>query len=112
MVVSFEAREGCIEHFPARHENDVDACGQLALSEQFSREPLGAISHDGRADLTSCRYSKPRGDPPVRHNEQRHELAMDPDALFVGSLELRAATNAFVSRQPQVYQWTTLSVRR
>jgi hypothetical protein len=46
-VVGFEAGEGGIEHFPARHDNDIDAGGELLPPEHLATEAPGAVAVNG-----------------------------------------------------------------
>ena len=46
MVIGFEAGEGGIEHFPARHDDDVGAGGHLVTPEHLAGEAFGAIAID------------------------------------------------------------------
>jgi hypothetical protein len=46
VVISFEAGEGGIEHFPARHNDDVEAGGHVVAPEHLAGEALGAIAID------------------------------------------------------------------
>ena len=47
VVIGFESGEGCIEHFPARHDDDVKAGSQFPPPEQFSCQAFRAITFDG-----------------------------------------------------------------
>ena len=43
-VVGFEACKGGIEHFPARHDDDIESGGELVPSEEFARKAFGAAA--------------------------------------------------------------------
>jgi hypothetical protein len=45
-VIGFETDEGSIEHFPARHDDDVEAGGHLVAPEHLTSEALGAVAID------------------------------------------------------------------
>jgi hypothetical protein len=66
VVVSFEAGEGSIEHFPARYDDDVEAGGHLMTPENLAGQPLGAVAINRRADLPGRRHAEPRRRAAVR----------------------------------------------
>ena len=47
VVIGFETGEGCIEHFPARHDDDIEAGRQLPAPEQLSCQAFRAITFNG-----------------------------------------------------------------
>jgi hypothetical protein len=46
VVISFETGEGGIEHFPARHDDNVEAGRCCVAPEHLASEALGAIAID------------------------------------------------------------------
>ena len=65
-VIGFKGGEGSIEHFPARHNHDVESRLRLeswsdfVAPEQLPRQALRAISSDGRSQLAAHRNTQPR----------------------------------------------------
>jgi hypothetical protein len=93
VIVSFEAGEGCIEHFPAGHDDDVDTGGYLAAPEQLTNQAFRTITFDGGSELPGRRDAKTSGGAAVRYYEEGHEAAVNPNALRIGTLELRSPSN-------------------
>jgi hypothetical protein len=50
-IVSLEAGKGRIKHFPARHDDDVQAGHDLMTPEDLSSESFSAISLDRSTKL-------------------------------------------------------------
>ena len=99
VVIGFEAGEGGIEHFPARHDDDVETGGDFMAPEHLSGETLGAVPFDGRPEFPRGSHTEPRRGSAIRQHEQCHEAAMDPSALFVDALEFGPAADALGNRQ-------------
>jgi hypothetical protein len=100
-VVDFKAGEGGIEHFPARHDDDVKAGFDLMTPEHLAREPLSAISLN-RGTQLSCRcYTYARDGATVLDDEQGHESRVNPKTGAVGTLEIRPAANPLGGRQSE-----------
>ena len=99
VVIGFEAGEGGIEHFPARHDDDVDAGGDFMAPEHLSGEAFGAVPFDGRPEFPRGGHTKAWCGTAIRQHEQCHEAAMDPSAFFVDALEFGPATDALGNRQ-------------
>jgi len=113
LVIGFEAGEGGIEHFPARHDDDVETGGDLMAPEHLSGEAFGAVAFDGRPEFPRGGYAKPGRGPAIRQHEQCHEAAMDPGTVFVDVLEFGPAADALGSRQSLPAHGTRdLTVRR
>jgi len=93
VVVSFEVGEGSIEHFPARHDNNVEAGSHFVTPEELSGQTLGSVSVNRRADLACRRHAEPSRRGAVGDREDRHEPAMRPGSRVVHALELRPAAN-------------------
>jgi hypothetical protein len=92
-VVGFNAGERCIEHFPSRHDDDVEPCCDLVPPEYLAGEALGPVTFDGRPELSGCGDSQTGCGAAVGHDEEHHVSAVNPDARFIGTFELRPATN-------------------
>ena len=113
VVIGFEAGEGGIEHFPARHDDDVEAGGDFMAPEHLSGETFGAVPFDGRPEFPRGSHTEPRRGSAVRQHEQCHEAAMDPSAFFVDALEFGPAADALGNRQTLPAHGTRdLTVRR
>jgi hypothetical protein len=93
-VIGFESCERCIEHFPARHDDDVEAANVFPPPEQLAGTPFGPVALDGRAQFPRRSDSKARRRHPVGHDEHRHEAAVNLRAGAVNPLELRPPANA------------------
>ena len=98
-VVGFKAGERCIEHFPARHDDDVQTGRDRVAPEHLARQPFGAVAFDGRSQFSRGRDAEPRGGAAIRHHEQHHEPSVDSRAGLVGALEFGPATDA--ARAPE-----------
>ena len=99
VVIGFEAGEGGIEHFPARHDDNVEAGGDFMAPEHLSGEAFGAVPFDGRPEFPRGSHTEPRRGSAVRQHEQCHEAAMDPSAFFVDALEFGPAADPLGNRQ-------------
>jgi len=95
-VIGLKAGEGRIEHFPARHDDDVEAGWRFQSSEQLAGQTLGSVPHDRGAQLPcGCHaQSTPRG--PVWRHEEGHEAAAQALAVLIGPLEIRTLSDPFV----------------
>jgi hypothetical protein len=58
-IVTLEAGKRRIKHFPARHDDDVQAGCDLMTPEHLPSEPLGAISLDCGTELPAHRDAQP-----------------------------------------------------
>ena len=99
MVIGFKAGEGGIEHFPARHNNDVEAGVHLVAPEHLACEALGAIAVDRRANLPRRRHSQPRRGAIVWQHEYGHDPAVRFDSRLVDAFELGPAADPFILRR-------------
>jgi hypothetical protein len=93
-VIGLKAGEGRIEHFSARHEDDIQARGRFLLSEQFASQTLGPVPHNRGAELPSGRNAKPAPVAAVWRHEQGHEPARQPQAMLIRLLEFRSPPDA------------------
>jgi hypothetical protein len=74
-VVGFEGGEGRIDHFPARHDDDILAGVNLVATEQFARQTLGPIANNRATHLSRGCYTQPGSPATVRYHEHCHEPA-------------------------------------
>jgi len=58
-VIGFKAGEGGIEHFPARHDDDVEAGLDLMTPEDLAGQPFDTISLNRSAQFPCRRDTKP-----------------------------------------------------
>jgi hypothetical protein len=98
-VIGLKAGEGRIEHFPARHDDDVEAGWRFQSSEQLAGQTLRSVPHDRGAQLSrGCHaQSAPRG--PVWRHEEGHETATQALAALIGPLEFRTLSDPLVPGQ-------------
>ncbi len=99
VIVGFKGGEGSIEHFPARHDDDVVAGGNLVTSEEFPRQALGAIAFHGVAELPGGSHAESGRLAAVAEQEHRHETAGNARPFVVDALELGPAPDPFRLRQ-------------
>ena len=99
MVVSIEDGEGGMEHFPARHDDNVEAGGNLVAPEHLAREALGAVAFDSRPEFPRGGNAETRCGAAIRQHEHSHEPAVDASALIVDALEFGPAADAFGNRK-------------
>jgi hypothetical protein len=64
-VIGLKAGEGRIEHFPARHDDDVEAGWRFLSSKQLAGQALGSIPHNCGAQLPCRRHAQPAPHAPV-----------------------------------------------
>ena len=93
VVVGFKSGEGGIEHFPARHDNDIESTGNLVTPEQLARQAFRAVPDHGVPELTGRRHSEPEKRPLRREHEHGHEAAANPLPVTVNPFELWAASD-------------------
>jgi hypothetical protein len=68
VIVGLKRGEGGIEHFPARHDDDVVTGGHLVAPEDLSREALGAVAFHGAAKLARGGHAQSGGRVAVDQN--------------------------------------------
>ena len=100
-IIDLEAVEGGIKHFPAWHDDDVDAGRDLMTPEDLPREALGAIPFNRGTELPAGRYAESRNCPAVGDDEERHETRRDPNARRIRPLEIRPAANPLGRRESE-----------
>ena len=93
VIVGFEACEGCIEHFSARDDHDIDACSYLEAPEQLTCETLCTVAFDGGSEFSRRRHPQSGCLGTVGQHEHCHELPMDARPFVIGTLEFRSASN-------------------
>ena len=104
-VVGFKGGEGSIEHFPARHNHDVQSnwplksWSHLVAPEQLPRQALRAISMNGCSQLAAGRDTKTRMLAGIPHNDQCHETRVKSSAFRVRAIELLTAADTLTRRQ-------------
>ena len=57
-VIGFKAGKGRIEHFPARHEDDIQSRHRLLSPEQLAGKTFGAIPYNSGTELACGGYSE------------------------------------------------------
>lgn len=92
---ALEAVEGGIEEFPAWNNDDIKTCGRFLVLEQLAHPALGAVSHDGAANLARRRNPKPGHRFGCDPGEDRHKAPVCAEAGLVSLLEIRPAPNVF-----------------
>lgn len=97
--VGFNAGERCIEHFPPRHNDDVEPGRHLVTPEYFAGAALGAVALHGGAEFPCGRHAEPRRRSAVRDDEQCHEAGVNPDPRVVGAFEFRSPPYAIGAPQ-------------
>lgn len=96
-VIGLKAGKGRIEHFPARHDDDVESRWRFQSSEQLTGKALGPVPHDCGAKLPGSGHAQPAPCASVRGDEQRHEPAAQTLAVLISPFEFRTSSNPFVS---------------
>jgi hypothetical protein len=106
-VVDFKGGEGSIEHFPARHNHDVQSWlglerwSDLVAPEQLPRQALRAIPIDGRTQFTAGRHAQPRVGACISNDDHGHETRVKPSPVRIRTFEFRASANALAGRQAE-----------
>ena len=98
-VVDLKAGEGRIEHFSARHEDDIESGWRLLSPEQLAGKTFGPVPDNRGAELSCGRNTESTPIAVVRRHEQSHEPAPQPQAVFIRPLKLRAPPDPLVSRK-------------
>lgn len=98
-VFGFEICERCIEHFPARHDDDIDTANIFPPPEQLPGAPFRPVAIDGRPEFPRCGDAEPRHGGTIKHDENRHVTAVNLCPAGVDPLKLGAAPNAVRHRQ-------------
>jgi hypothetical protein len=95
-VIGLKAGKGRIEHFSARHEDDIQTRRRFLLTEQLTGETLGPVPHNRGAEFSSGGHAKPAPVAAVWRHEQGHEPAGQPQAVLVCPLEFRSPPDAIL----------------
>ena len=89
-VVGFKSGEGSIEHFPARHNHEIqpwtrlERRSDLMAPEQLSRQAFRAIPTNGLPQFPAGRYPESRMRRRGRNHDQRHESPVNPTSFRIG----------------------------
>jgi hypothetical protein len=76
-IITLETGKGRIKHFPARHDDHVQAGRDLMTPENLPSEASRAIPFDRSAKPSAGRYTQARDRASIRGDEQRHETRRD-----------------------------------
>ena len=87
-IVGFEGDEGSIDHFPARHDDHIQAGVKFVSPEQFPGQPFGPVPLDGCAHLASRGDAQSCLGATILHHVYGHEPAVDSHACVVRVLEV------------------------
>jgi hypothetical protein len=98
-VFSFKGGQAGVEHFPLRHDHDVEAARDLVTTKNLSNQSFSSVSLDGAAELLCRRNAQPARRRLTRKKEDGEEPPVHPRASLVDLLELGAATKAFTPRE-------------
>ena len=58
-VIGLKAGEGRIEHFPARHDDEVETGWRFVFPEQLTGQALGSVPHDRGPQLSCGCHTQP-----------------------------------------------------
>jgi hypothetical protein len=100
-IIDLEAGEGRIKHFPARHDDDVQAGRDLMTPENLTREAFGAVPFYRTPELSTSRDTESRDGSAVGDHEERHEARRDSKARRIRTFEVGSASNALGRRQSE-----------
>ena len=95
-VIGLKAGKGRIEHFPARHDDNVESRWRFQSSEQLAGETLGPVPHGRGAKLPGSRHAQSAPCASVRGDEQCHEPAAETLAVLISPFEFRTSSNPLV----------------
>ena len=93
MVVSFEVGEGSIEHFPARHDDNVEAGSHFVTPEELSGQTLGSVTSTAEPIFACRRHAEPSRRAAVGSVKTVMNLPCARAPVVVDALELRPAAN-------------------
>jgi len=96
-VIGFKGSQAGFEELATRHDNDVEACRDLVMPENFPYQPFSEISLDGAAELFRRRDAQAAPGLAVGQGEDRAEPTMDPRAVIVYLLKLAASPNPLIA---------------
>ena len=103
--VSCKGGEGSIEHFPARHNHDIqsrlhlESWSDFVAPEQFPQQPLGAISNDCRSQFTARGDTQSRVRTRIGNDNDRHETRVKPGSFRIRAFKVWTSANALAGRQ-------------
>ena len=98
-VVDLKAGEGRIEHFSARHEDDIESGWRLLFPEQLAGKTLGPVPDNRGPELSGRRNTESTPIAAVWRHKQSHEPAPQPQAVFIRALKLGTPPDPLVSRK-------------
>ena len=98
-VIGLKTGEGGIEHFSARHEDDVESGWRLLSPEQLAGKTFRPVSDNCGAELSGCRNTESTPVTAVGRHKQSHEPAPQPHAVFIRPLKLGTPPDPLVSRK-------------
>src|SRR5688572_33352548 len=82
-----------LQHFAARHDDNVERGGGLVVAKQLANEPLRAVSLDGGAHFSRGCYTQTRRSRLPFPREHGHEAARALETCFVDELEVGPLPN-------------------
>jgi hypothetical protein len=103
--VSFKGGEGNIEHFPARHNHDIqsrlylESWSDFVAPEQLPRQTLRAISNDCRSKFTARGDTQPRVRTSIGNKDDSHETRVEPGPFRIRAFKFWTSPNALAGRQ-------------
>ena len=112
-VVGFKNSQAGVEQGSLRHDDDIEARGDLVSTEDLSNQSFRAVSLHRAAQLLGRRNPEPAGAERVGQDEQRRVAAGEPDALVVNQPKFGTTTNPLVGPERGRCQcYSLLTVRR
>ena len=98
-IVGFKTGKRRIEHFPARHNNNVRRRSDLVAPEKLACKPLRFVPYHRGSEPAGSSHAKPQSCSRARHDEYPHITASDPNTCLVGMLKIRPPLDPFRRRQ-------------
>lgn len=91
--LGLEAGIGCIEHFAAGNDHNVDGPGRLVMAKELADEPFSAVSLNRRSHLAGGGNAESGGPgvPVPREHEHQSTRALEP--CLIEELKLRPLPN-------------------
>ena len=95
-VFAFNGSQAGVEQLALGDDDHVEPGRNLVTTENLSNQSFSSISLDRATQSFRGGNPEPAHGHPGRQNEQRREAAVNPGAMFVHPLELRAPANVLV----------------